>query len=192
MRNLRLHLWNNVFTHDIRWYEQYLWNRMEDFSTLLLGETGTGKGTAAAAIGRSGFIPYDEKKGCFTESFTRNFIAINLSQFAESLIESELFGHKKGAFTGAVEHHDGVFTRCTPYGSIFLDEVGDISVPIQVKLPSISISFLLSISKSSASDASDLSTPRIAFTGPSDMGMIPAWFARPFISTTSPIVSRKR
>jgi len=134
MRNLRLHLWNNVFTHDICWYEQYLWNRMEDFSTLLLGETGTGKGTAAAAIGRSGFIPYDEKRGCFTESFTRNFIAINLSQFAESLIESELFGHKKGAFTGAVEHHDGVFTRCTPYGSIFLDEVGDISVPIQVKL----------------------------------------------------------
>ena len=134
MRRFRLHLWNNVFTHDIRWYEQYLWNRMEDFSTLVLGETGSGKGTAAAAIGRSGFIPYDEKKGCFAESFTRNFIAINLSQFAESLIESELFGHKKGAFTGAVEHHPGVFARCTPHGSIFLDEIGDISAPIQVKL----------------------------------------------------------
>ena len=134
VRQLRLHLWNNIFTHNISWYERYLWNRLEDFSTLLLGETGTGKGAAAAAIGRSGFIPFDEKTGCFAESFTRNFVPINLSQFAPSLIESELFGHKKGAFTGATEHHQGIFDRCTPHGSIFLDEIGEIPVPIQVKL----------------------------------------------------------
>jgi transcriptional regulator with PAS, ATPase and Fis domain len=107
---------------------------MEDFSTMLLGETGTGKGTAAAAIGRSGFIPFDERKGCFAGSFTRNFVSMNLSQFPETLIESELFGHKKGAFTGAVDEHEGVFARCSPHGAIFLDEIGDASVPTQIKL----------------------------------------------------------
>lgn len=134
MHGLRLQLWNNIFTCNINWYEQHLWNRMEDFSTLLLGETGTGKGAAAAAIGRSGFIPFDGRTGKFSESFTRNFIAINLSQYPESLLESELFGHKKGAFTGAIENHDGIFSRCTPHGSIFLDEIGDVSVPVQIKL----------------------------------------------------------
>ncbi len=134
MNGLRLQLWNNIFTCNINWYEQHLWNRMEDFSTLLLGETGTGKGAAAAAIGRSGFIPYDGRAGRFSGSFTRNFIAINLSQYPESLLESELFGHRKGAFTGAIENHDGIFSRCTPHGSIFLDEIGDVAVPVQIKL----------------------------------------------------------
>ena len=134
MKQLRKRLWDNIFTHDSRWYVRCFWNRMEDFSTLLLGETGTGKGAAAFALGRSGFIPYDPARRCFTESFTRAFVPINLSQYPESLIESELFGHRKGAFTGAVEKHDGVFSRCSPHGAIFLDEIGDAAVPIQIKL----------------------------------------------------------
>ena len=134
MEKLRSHLWRSIFTYDPRLYEKFLWSRMEDFSTFLVGETGTGKGTAATAIGRSGFIPFDEKKDCFVESFTSNFIEINLSQFPESLIESELFGHKKGSFTGAIGDHQGVFSRCSRYGAIFLDEIGDISIPAQIKL----------------------------------------------------------
>ena len=131
---LRYRLWNNVFTHDIDLYSRFLWNRMEDFSTLILGETGTGKGSAAAAIGKSGYTPYDRKKGCFKESFTKSFLSINLSRFPEALIESELFGHRKGSFTGAIDDYLGVFSRCSPWGSIFLDEIGEVSTPVQIKL----------------------------------------------------------
>ncbi len=134
MKRMRAQLWDNIFTHDIGWYVRCLWNRMEDFSTLLLGETGTGKGAAAAAIGRSGFIPFNSNAQKFEESFTRAFVSINLSQYPEGLIESELFGHRKGAFTGAIEKHDGIFARCSPYGAIFLDEIGDVSIPVQIKL----------------------------------------------------------
>ena len=134
MRRLRSALWDNVFTHDMRAFETGLWKRMEDFSTLILGETGTGKGAAAAAIGRSEFIPYVPTERRFAANFADSFMSINLSQYPESLIESELFGHRKGAFTGAIESHQGVFERCSPHGALFLDEIGEASVPIQIKL----------------------------------------------------------
>ena len=134
MKTLKKHLWYNVFTYNIDLYNKFLWNKMEDFSTLLLGETGTGKGTAAKAIGSSGYIPFDEKKRCFTQSFTQAFSSLNLSQYPETLLESELFGHTKGAFTGAVDDYRGVFDRCSPHGSILLDEIGEIPGHVQIKL----------------------------------------------------------
>lgn len=134
MQALRMALWNNIFTCDAFGYERYMWDKMEDFSTLLEGPTGSGKGAAAAAIGKSGFIPYDMDKQQFKAGFTGLFIPVNLSQFAESLLESELFGHTKGAFTGAVGEHQGVLGLCGSHGSIFLDEIGEVSIPVQVKL----------------------------------------------------------
>ncbi len=131
---LRMRLWNNIFTFNPQWYIEYLYGKMEDFSTLILGETGTGKSLIAYTIGRSGLIPFDLNKNKFKESFTKSFQSINLSQYPASLLESELFGHKKGAFTGAIDNHLGLFARCSQYGAVFIDEIGDIDIPTQVKL----------------------------------------------------------
>ena len=134
MRALRQALWNSVFTADLAAYALLLWERLQDFPTLLLGETGTGKGQAAAAIGRSGVIPLNDAGDGFARGIDAGFIATNLSALSESLIESELFGHRKGAFTGAVDHHEGLFARCDAQATLFLDEIGDLSLAVQTKL----------------------------------------------------------
>jgi len=92
-----------------------------DSSVLITGESGTGKELAARAI----HLNSSRRTGPFT--------AVNCSAFAESLIESELFGHEKGAFTGAVKTKVGRF-ELAQSGTLFLDEIGDLSITVQTKL----------------------------------------------------------
>jgi len=92
-----------------------------DVTVLLTGETGTGKEIFAQAIHRAG------------RRNQKNFVAINCSAFSKDLLESELFGHKAGSFTGALKEKKGLF-EAAHEGTIFLDEIGEMSFELQAKL----------------------------------------------------------
>jgi DNA-binding NtrC family response regulator len=92
-----------------------------DASVMILGETGTGKELAARSL--------HEK----SQRAGRAFIPVNCGALPENLVESELFGHRKGAFTGADNHRKGLFEVANG-GTLFLDEVGELDKSVQVKL----------------------------------------------------------
>lgn len=92
-----------------------------DSNVTLLGASGTGKEMIAKAIHLA------------SERKQFPFLAINCAAIPESLLESELFGYKKGAFTGATKDNKGLFTRADK-GTVFLDEIGDMPLPLQAKL----------------------------------------------------------
>jgi two-component system NtrC family response regulator len=92
-----------------------------DSTVLILGETGTGKELVARAL-------HDQSRRA-----SKPFVAINCGALPEMLIESELFGHRKGAFTGADEHRVGLFEVASG-GTIFLDEIGELPKAMQAKL----------------------------------------------------------
>ncbi len=131
---LRAAVWQSIFTHDMRRYRRTLFDRMADFTTLVRGPSGTGKELVAHAIGLSRYVPFDPKALSFTEDFSSSFYAINLSALPSTLIESELFGHRRGAFTGALQDRKGWLEVCPALGTVFLDEIGDLEATIQVKL----------------------------------------------------------
>ncbi len=131
---LRSAIWESLFTYDMGMYYRHLTGRMNEFTTLITGESGTGKELVARALAFSQFIPFDAGERRFVSSYRDCFSPVQLSAIPQPLIESELFGHVKGAFTGAVADHAGHLEACLPCGSIFLDEIGDIAPEIQLKL----------------------------------------------------------
>ncbi len=94
---------------------------MSESTVLVIGESGTGKELVARAI-------HDN-----SQRRNKRFIAVNCGALAENLLESELFGHVKGSFTGAVSDKSGLFEEADG-GSLFLDEIGDITPALQIKL----------------------------------------------------------
>lgn len=92
-----------------------------DTTVLLTGETGTGKEVFAQAIHQE------------STRANQNFVAINCAAFSKELLENELFGHKSGAFTGAIKDQKGLFEEANN-GTIFLDEIGEMALDLQAKI----------------------------------------------------------
>lgn len=134
MARLRAAIWQSIFTHDLVRYRRGLHARMGDFSTLITGPSGTGKELVARALALSRYVPYEPKRGAFTQDFAAGFFPLNLAALSPTLIESELFGHRRGAFTGALADRAGWMEVCPPTGAVFLDEIGEVGTDIQVKL----------------------------------------------------------
>ncbi len=131
---LRMSVWESIVTHNTRRYSKGLYAKMAEIPTLICGPSGTGKELVARAIGWARYIPFDGKRKCYEGSFVGRFYPISLAALSSSVIESELFGHSRGSFTGATGDRAGFFEVAGPHGTVFLDEIGEVSLDIQVKL----------------------------------------------------------
>ncbi len=131
---LRASIWQSIFTHDMRRYRRTMYRKMADFPTLITGPSGTGKELVARAIAGSRYVPFNADRLDFADETSETFLPINVAALSPTLIESELFGHRRGAFTGAIGDRKGWLETCPALGSVFLDELGEMDLSIQVKL----------------------------------------------------------
>lgn len=131
---LRASVWRSIFTHDLRRYSRTLYNRMGGFATLITGPSGTGKEVVARSIARARYQPFDPAKLTFPHEADALFWPLNIAALTPTLVESELFGHRRGAFTGAMTDRKGYLESCPELGAVFLDELGEMSPEVQVKL----------------------------------------------------------
>lgn len=121
-RNIKKH--PALFSKNLKWQEELMkvpQIAQSDFPVLLLGASGTGKDVLAKVIHQ------------FSQRASGPMISVNCSALTESLIESELFGHVKGSFTGAINDRKGAFESARG-GTLFLDEIGDLPITMQAKL----------------------------------------------------------
>ena len=133
MGRLRARIWAAIFGADLSRYALSLWTRMPKLSTLIQGPSGSGKELVAESIGRSGYVPFDAGTQTF-EAHGDYYTGVNLLGFSTGLLESELFGHRQGAFTGAIRNKIGVFESLPRFGALLLDEVAEIDPRMQVQL----------------------------------------------------------
>lgn len=131
---LRAAVWESIFTHDMSRYARAVYRTMGNIPTLITGSSGTGKELVARAIGMSRYIPFHKSNARFEVDSNSSLHIVNLSALSPTLIESELFGHKKGAFTGAIAGREGWLEVAGEQGTVFLDEIGELDLSIQVKL----------------------------------------------------------
>ena len=131
---LRATVWESIFTHDMGRYARAVYKTMGSIPTLITGGSGTGKELVARAIGMSRYIPFNKRSARFDVDANSSLYTVNLSALSSTLIESELFGHRKGAFTGAMADREGWLEAAGEQGTVFLDEIGELDLSIQFKL----------------------------------------------------------
>ncbi len=129
---LRASVWQSCFTRDRLRHAAGAYATMQSLPTLVLGESGTGKEVVARCIAAGAYRRFDETSKTFAPR--GGFEAVTLAAMPATLVESELFGHRRGSFTGAAADRPGRLERVGHAGIAFLDEIGDVEPAVQVKV----------------------------------------------------------